>query len=424
MTEPNGLFAPHVTANHEGYNRHNTIVACRQVGGRHVVFVNDWEACRDWLAQGGIPAHRVKTDQYNDDDADAHFDAAVYVNHVDFELNVAESALPVEYHKRGVVYLGNELGTGTASRTDAWGEKGINRATELGRKVVFGNWAYKNIPPALPKTIAALRRNGGWMGFHEGTYAGKPLAPDAFADGAIGGFIAWKQQHGIPCWITEFAGSLTAHDGWKPLYKDDWKLWAAQIEWALANVYAPHNAPVSEFTLNKWDLGRGFEFIDVPDFLDELARLNRSYAYMTEPIPVPPPTEGGELASLSKLPGVFINVRAQPNLASATSNPSADVGDLALNDVVKWFPNAKQGEWVYIEPVNAPKANAGWVSLQYGAVAFTPVPQPVVKGRYLAPEAEARIRAYSKAIDDANAAIMAELDAAPEVAPPDPAIPF
>lgn len=97
---------------------------------------------------------------------------------------------------------------------------------------------------------------------------------------------------------------------------------------------------------------------------------------MTQPIPVPPPTEGGELASLSKLPGGFINVRAQPNLASATSNPSADVGDLALNDVVKWFPNAKQGEWVYIEPVNAPKANAGWVSLQYGAVAFTPVPPP------------------------------------------------
>lgn len=140
--------------------------------------------------------------------------------------------------------------------------------------------------------------------------------------------------------------------------------------------------------------------------------------------PIPAPTEGGVLSTLTTIPGVYVNVRPQPGSAT-------DSGDLLKGDVVKVYPPVNG--WVYVEPVNPvtrpegrQPAAKGWVSLQYGAVAFTPVPppQPAVKGRYLSPEAEARIRAHCKAIDDANAGIMAELDAAPEVAPPDPAIPF
>lgn len=74
---------------------------------------------------------------------------------------------------------------------------------------------------------------------------------------------------------------------------------------------------------------------------------------------IPAPTVGGVTATLARIPGSWVNVRAQPD--------GADVGDLRVGDSGTLYPDASQGDWVFF-------ANArvrGWVSRQGGAVQFS-----------------------------------------------------
>lgn len=114
-----------------------------------------------------------------------------------------------------------------------------------------------------------------------------------------------------------------------------------------------------------------------------------------------------------------INIRPLP---SATAQPIRGVlkNDMA---VTYWDKPYNDGTYSWTK-LRLTDGVEGYVANVGGLSFVVPPAPPAVKGRYLSPEAEARIRAYSKAIDDANAGIMAELDAAPEVAPPDLAIPF
>lgn len=369
MSEPTGLIGGHIIAYIGDYNRDNNQAALTSLGGKFAVFVNDIHAVAMWLASGGVGAHRVLTPHFNDDDADAHFDPVEYADHVCNELDIATAHLPAHLKRNAVAHGGNELFTELPARTDPWLAKFIDRCTARGYLVVVGNWAYKNVPPPLPLTAAALRRNKGWMGFHEGTFADAPLAPDAFADGAIGGFIAWQEKNpGIPVWITEFAGSATAHQGWQTLYNGDAKLWAAQIDWAMRNVYQPRNVPISMFT-KAWDKGAGWSWY-VPELVTEVNRMNREYVYMSNPTtppapPVQPPTEGGVKGVIASLPqGVaYRNIRVQP-VASAT-----DVGDLKPDELIIAYVDAKTADdWCYIERLS--DGVKGW-SLWSGVV-FAP----------------------------------------------------
>lgn len=74
---------------------------------------------------------------------------------------------------------------------------------------------------------------------------------------------------------------------------------------------------------------------------------------------VPAPTTGGVPATLARIPGSWINVRAQPD--------GADVGDLRVGDSGTLYPDAAQGNWVFFASARV----RGWVSRQGGAVQFS-----------------------------------------------------
>lgn len=273
----NGRVQAHVEGYHKDYNRQNILSVLWYLGGRYLIVVNDWELARDWMALGGIALLRLKGEGiYNDDDHDARGFVETYVNTACDLLGKAEADLPPAWRGRGMVYLGNELGSTNPERQDDYGYRGIKAVTARGRGVVFGNWSIQNPDddPAtpilehfskLPKTIAALQENArlydGRMGFHEGTDKTAPTVAEAIAQGKIGRFIEFQKQYGVKVWITEFTGSENAHEGWRTLYGGDWQKYGRVIDQATAEVYDPYDAIVSIFTLGEWSVGNNFGFM-------------------------------------------------------------------------------------------------------------------------------------------------------------------
>ena len=126
------------------------------------------------------------------------------------------------------------------------------------------------------------------------------------------------------------------------------------------------------------DAAESMNVLDDSDFNQGL--LNYPLVeYGDKPVTQPtihPPSTGGVLSTLSKIPGSYINVRIQP-YASAD-----DKGDLHLGDVGTFFPDALVNGWGFFLRSDD---LFGWVSLQGGAVVFTPVP-PAPSGIVLTPE--------------------------------------
>lgn len=426
-----GKVCPHIQG--ISYTRDNILPPMKQMQGMYAVIVNDWELAGMWLQSGSIPVLRIKTPQYWDDDGDKNIpNVEAYADHVCNLLDAAELYAPPELKGKGVGHLGNELFTELPTRTDTWLARGIRRFAARGRKCVVGNWAYLNRPKLdkMPLTIQALRDTGSWMGYHEGLYGDVWRAEDAIASGAIGGFRAEQARYGFRVLITEFAASVTPHEGWQAMFvnRGGYKAWAAQIRKSLELALEGADA-LCLYSMPPWNEGRGFDY-DNPDpqsdeykLRDELALINRDFPVKEQPVtqPIPAPTEGGVLSTLTTIPGVYINVRPQPNSAT-------DSGDLLKGDVVKAYPPVNG--WVYVEPITPvarpegrQPAVKGWVSLQNGAVVFTAVPPPTVK-QYTFTEAQmTELRRLAKQQDDTNAAIVDILDSA-EVAVPNVGNPF
>jgi len=205
--------------------------------------------------------------------------------------------------------------------------------------------------------------------------------PTAEAPYFCGRFIFWLRRAaalGLPApriVITEHGRDYGGgkNDGWKG------QNWSEDYYFSLLvkarELYKPYNIPVCVFSYgyganNDW---ASFDVQDAPTLLDKMATYQEETP-VTQPIPAP--TTGGEKRRLTTMPGEYINTRAQPN--------GADIGDLLKGDVVTVYLNAKQGDWVYqspVEPIARPAgrqpAAAGWVSLQGGAVEFTPIAPPV-----------------------------------------------
>lgn len=396
---PTGCIGSHIIASSPGYSRDAALANAREIGGEYVTCVNDPLLCLMLLDVGITPIHRINRNGLLDDNAHQRgYSAREYVR-------TAHAEVP---DKRALISLNNEPGQQDLERLRDFMLEGIDEANKLGRTLACLNWSYGNPNDQTEAVLAPLYRaiaaGKHFYCVHEGTDKAHPTLADCYPD-LIGRFLPIQKKYGFKVLVTEFAASLDAHHGWQT-----WQTaqeYAKACEETVREVYAPNGVYMTPFSCFPWQIG--FDYHNSPELKQAWAAINAKYPVkeqppVTQPIPVPPPTEGGELTALTKLPGSLINVRAQPNLASATSNPSADVGDLALNDVVKWFPNAKQGEWVYIVPVNAPKANAGWVSLQYGAVAFTPVspPQPSTDVTYTKAEHDKLVAAIN--------AVQVELD--------------
>jgi hypothetical protein len=184
--------------------------------------------------------------------------------------------------------------------------------------------------------------------------------------------------------ITEFGRDHGGgrHDGWRDQGWSEAQYWARLLK--ARELYKQYSIPVCIF-----GYGRGFSddwaSFDV-EGATELLNNMASYREGTSVTTYPAPTTGGERVALADVPnGVYVNIRAQPNPASATSNNAAKVGELLIGDEVEYFPNAKEGEWVYVRILNAvarasgrQNAANGWVSLKPAANASVSFVPPVL----------------------------------------------
>lgn len=417
------VLNPHFVASQGGYSRDRAIGVYARMGSNFAMCTNDWEMARYILARGGTPILRIRCP--DDDDADARFDPLEYVDTCHTQLSAAEAGIPGAAGK-GRVHIGNELGSATPERTAAWLAKAIRRATFHKRRAVAANWSVKNPAAFMHAALAsagvyaAINENGGEMGYHEGAYI-DPHTGATFrtfeaclASGCIGGFRAAQQQYGFRVCITEFAASKTPVDGWST--------WMSETEFATlcdkaAKFYAAQGVMAHIYTAFQWDRGTGFEYVEAPTLQAEFAKINERYPVMTQPtVPDYSGHNWGErIENAVVLANANINVRLVPHELG-----TGIVGSLKNNDTVTYWKTPFQGtnyKWYKILFGGQERYVAEVAGLQFVPPLLPPIPTP--SGRLLTPEAEGRLRIHLKAIDDATAAIMAELDSAPEgVKPP------
>lgn len=368
----NGCLGVH-TVPEGGYSRDAAIQSILQIQGKYVTVTNDAALCQMVLDVGAVPLYRVHTQDWNDDDADGHFDARVWVRKLHSEAPAGS-----------ILYIANEVGTNNPERLNTWTLNAVDEANKLGRKVVAFNWSYLNPPHRIWDILApsarALAAGGHFFGWHEGYDTTYDTLAKAFPE-AIGRFRYCQQRFGGKHLITEFAASKTPHDGWKTWLT--WQQWATMLEDAVRDVYAPHGAFVTPYTLFRWR--RGFEYYDAPELKAAMRSINERYP-VTQPTnppvpPVQPPTEGGIKGVIASLPqGVaYRNIRVQP-VASAT-----DVGDLKPDELIIAYVNAKTADdWCYIERLS--DGVKGW--LLWSGVVFAPELLPPAEKTYALSQSE------------------------------------
>lgn len=414
------VLNPHFTAFMEGYSRDRAVTVLRMMGAQSAVCVNDWELARAILQAGGTPILRSRAPF--DDDADSHIDPVEYVDTINTELHTAEAGIPGAA-LRGIVHIGNELGSTQPRRTDDWLTAAIRRATQHKRKAVAANWSVFNPAPhmhaALLGTYAAIRANGGWMGYHEGTLVvpetGEVIKSitTAIQRGAIGGYRAAADRYGFKVMVTEFAASLTPNDGWSTWM--DAREFADLCDAAARLVYAPDGVQVHVFTAFKWDRGRGFEYADNASLQLDFRETNRRYPVNEQAaVIIDPPTEGAQRVRVNALPAglQWRNIRSQPNGAAQ------DLGDLKVGDEIDLYLQRSDG-WAYLSrPLDGVKGWALMTGVEAGAVTIPPPTGTVT----LTPEQYGRLQGIlseqleaEKAVAAANAKLRAWIE---EVAPP------
>lgn len=366
----NGCLGVH-TIPEGGYSRDAAIRSILDIRGKYVTCVNDPALCQMVLDVGGVPLYRVHTQDWNDDDADAHFDARVFVR-----------KLHAESPAGSILYIANEVGTNNPVRLNTWTLNAVDEANKLGRKVIAYNWSYLNPPDSiwdiLEPSAKALAAGGHFFGWHEGYDTTYDTLAKAFPH-AIGRFLYCQKRFGGNHLITEFAASKTPHDGWKTWLT--WQQWAALLEDAVRAVYAPNGAFVTPYTLFVWR--RGFEYYDAPELKLAMNRINQEYPVSNPTIPAP--TTDGTLVRITGLPaGVpFRNIRTQPT-ASAT-----DVGDLKVGDVVTAYLNAQTlDSWCYVRYAGGVE---GWTLFAGVVYEALPITTDVT---YTAAEHAALVEAY------------------------------
>lgn len=243
----------------------------------------------------------------------------------------------------------------------------IQAADALGVKLVIGNFATDRSIHQWSDAADVCRyavEHGHAIGVH------------SYRKSVSSGADTWwtlKQALGGLWIVTEYGFYVDAYHGWRGVlgpsdYSDFLR--------GTLSLFEREHMPVLLFSGDNWpasDQGKasGFGVLDNAEMISQLTKVNQEFDLMEpEPVPIPAPVTGGVRASLSSLPGDFVNIRAQP------STGGADVGDLHKGDVGVYYPDyvpTGAAGWVYVAPEGK---NAGWVSLQGGAVQFTPVTAP------------------------------------------------
>lgn len=411
-------------------NRDNELAAMLQIGGRYALVMNDPELAAMAAGQGVQVIYRESGDAPEDEPL--RQDPAAFVQ------KRAEHAQAAAY-----IHLLNEIDP--SADEQRWSREAFKYAKSIKRRLLVGNYAthrsreqWEFARPLLAEAAGA----GYGIGIHHYVPPG----------GAAGGleWITTRTGVGGLWFVTEFAygrytpdGQIDPHRGWRGITNERER--RAFIEkWSA--YYSAKNIALLWYCYDFWDKpnleiakAEGFGYNDLSDVLNSFRDFNKVYTVKdVTPMPdIPAPTTGGVKAKLTTIPGDYINVRAQPNPDSATSNASADVGDLLVGDVVTYYPDAKQGEWVYqtpLTPVQRPtgrqNAAAGWASEQGGKVTFEKVvdPPPVE------PEPEPEPQTITLTIDQYNVLVaslsiaqrvLADIAPMPAPAPiPVPSLPF
>lgn len=263
------------------------------------------------------------------------------------------------------IHLTNEAGL--PPEIGPWTLTAAVAAEALGVKVAYFGCA-TNTDVAMLRaheaTILDLNRRGHKFSIH--------LYLDGIHD--AGGYapLDYLKSIGADCFITEYGYIKSIeHDGEGyrgVLVEDDSQNIHQYCDWldSHAAKLASYGWPAFLFSIDQWPASaegkaKGFGTEDRPTIHKRSAAINIKYPFQDTAHVIPPPSGPGVRATLTKIPLDWINLRAQPN--------GADVGDLVVgNDCLTW-PNAKQGEWMYVVRVDGRK---GWTSLQGGAVVFTP----------------------------------------------------
>lgn len=256
-------------------------------GGYHVVIDDDvdtdYPLSRRILDNGGIVAARFTLND-QDDDADAHFTGKQLA-----QIQVARMN-KIGKHPNLFGYGGNELGMTEPARQEEFLVQYLDELGHNGYRGVIGNYSYLNPPDPfdlfalMPRARAAAARWNAFWGFHEGTDEDYPYFDDAWEAGAIGQALKWREKYGFNIWLTEFAGSKNAWEGYKKLYADKGgtPTWVSVLYRTAVNYCTKYNIPLSMFTMFEWR--DGFEFFNDLLLLRDVGIINQTFPVQEKPI--------------------------------------------------------------------------------------------------------------------------------------------
>lgn len=278
-----------------GASTDNALTALAVMGGRSHVVVNDdvnkqptpqypneKPLSRHIIERGGVVAARFTLttpyDNARDDDADAKFRGDELA---DIQIDMMNK---IGKHKNLWAYGMNEATGADPARLEEFLVTYLDRLGHNGYQAVVCNFPYLNptfdVFAQMPRAVEAIRRWKAKVGFHEGTDRTFDTYAKAIASGAIGKALQWKAKYGFDLWLTEFAGSYGAHDGYKVLYEGRMHEWH-DVLWKTAKLCCDNNIDLSVFNLFEWQ--RGFGLYNDPDTLEEIGAINRAYPYQELP---------------------------------------------------------------------------------------------------------------------------------------------
>lgn len=323
----NGVLGLHIIGD-TGNSNENAVAFARQLGGRYCTIVNsDWKLYAPLLDSGIQVIGRWKNDDWNDDDADNHQPGKEWARFL-------HSVYP---DQRIYLTAGNELGTGTPTRTRDWMIAFVEEAARLGHPTAAYHSHFLSPPKggaywaSQKPALDAIRANKGIVCVHKGFAAKWKDVPELRGQTAIDedfSRILEIQAYNLPVVITEFTGSLQPDRGWEFLYKNDAQAAIAEADLGL-KWCAEHGIYATYFTWWKWHNGEGFELTGEAkhrqEFRAGLININRKY----------PVKEGTMATQRIKVTGFPPNVPYRNiRTVAGQGDADSDIGDLRVGDVV------------------------------------------------------------------------------------------
>lgn len=253
------------------------------------------------------------------------------------------------------LYLGNEP-TVSKSLMD-WTLAAMKECDRLGRKGVILNLSTGHPEPSdfelLRPVLQYAKTHGHILGLHE--YFDKHYINDyPYHVGRLNAL--YKAGLPMPQVVITELGCAVGFDPligyWGAMTDDEYGYELTQID---KYVYKPKDVHSCVFALAR--VGTWSSFDPSNRVLEIIGQYNKENVDMT----VPAPSGNGVLCKITRMPSNFVNIRSQPN--------GADIGDAFLNESGYFYPNDVYQGWMYFKSASGV---SGWVSLQNGAVVFTP----------------------------------------------------